>query len=216
MSTSRLLLLAALALVGTNASAALITFDAVVVGETSFGFDGDGDSLDDVIFSTSDPLGFRTAGPGPNQSFINEPGLEGTSLLDPDLRVDFLVGAVNSIAFGFALNSTTEDDFASFSLYDSADNLIASTSLLGLYTLPDGVNRSSFPEGFLSLSFNGLASYGLFDFTSDAGRFIIDNFQGTFGTTEEISVPEPTTLSLLGAALLFASVARRRRRSGRG
>jgi len=35
-----------------------------------------------------------------NQQFIDEPGLEGTSDLDPDLRADFLNGATGSLAFG--------------------------------------------------------------------------------------------------------------------
>ena len=201
-------LLVLLGLLAPGAYGALLTFDEVIAGETTFAFDGDGDGVDDVIFTTTDPGGFNTAGPGANMTYIDEPGLEGTSLLDPDLRVDFLVGAVDSITFGFALNSETEDDFANFYLYDSLDNLIATASQVGLYTLPDGVNRSNFPEGLISLSFSGVASYGLFDFTSDYGRYIIDNMEGTFGTTE---VAEPGTLALLGIGLLGMGLIRQRR-----
>ncbi|MBA2624599.1 MAG: hypothetical protein H0U89_03195 [Acidimicrobiia bacterium] len=84
-----------------------ITFNQVITGARTFSFDGDGDGLPDVIFSTTDPAGFNTTGPGSNQMFINEPGLEGTALLNPDLRVDFLVGAEDSLQFGFALNRTS-------------------------------------------------------------------------------------------------------------
>lgn len=136
-----------LGMLAPNAFGALLTFDEVVAGATTFAFDGDG--VDDVIFTTTDPSVFNTAGPGANMTYIDEPGLEGTSLLNPDLRVDFQVGAVDSLTFGFALNSFTEDEFAFFDLYDSLDNLIASVSQVGLYTFPDGFNRSNFPEGLI-------------------------------------------------------------------
>ena len=48
----------------------------MVIGETSHAFDGDGGNVDDVVFSTTDPLGFNTSGPGVNQQFIDESGLE--------------------------------------------------------------------------------------------------------------------------------------------
>ncbi len=187
--------------------AALLTFDDLITGATSYSFDGDGDLIDDVLFTTTDPFGFNTVGPGSNMSYIHEPGLEGTSLLSPDLRVDFLVGAVGSLSFGFALNSFTEDDTASFYVYDAADNLLASVAQFGLYTLPDGINPSNYPEGYISTSFSGVGSYALFDFTSDFGRYIIDDFEGTFGTTE---VPEPTTLLLLGSGLAGVAALRRK------
>ncbi|MFE4106320.1 PEP-CTERM sorting domain-containing protein [Almyronema epifaneia] len=186
--------------------AAIITFDDLVEDETSFGFDGDGDGIDDVIFSTTDVLGFRTVGPGLNQNFVEEPGLEGTSLLNPDLRVEFLNGAVDSIRFGFALNSLTEGPatFASFSLFNAADSLLASTQVSGLFT-DTALGSSNFPEGEMAVSFSGTAAYGEFNFSSDFGRFIIDNFAGTFGSTEPIaSVPEPLGLS---GFLIFAGLA---------
>ena len=117
-----------MAAISPLASAALVTFDDVVIGETSHAFDSDGDNVDDVVFSTTDPLGFNTTGPGANQQFIDEPGLEGTSDLDPDLRADFLNGATGSLAFGFALNSGVESDdyVASLSVFDAAGNLLGS------------------------------------------------------------------------------------------
>lgn len=188
-----------------SAEAAVITFDELLTGQTSFGFDGDDDGIEDVIFSTTDPAGFNTIGPGANQNFIQEPGLEGTSLISPDLRVDFMNGAVGSISFGYALNSTTEDDQASFSLFDSSDALIASQSSTGVFTSTES-GTSSFPEGSINLNFGGVAAYGIFDFTSDSGRFIIDNFEGTFGSTENITPPEtvPEPASILGLAAIGA------------
>jgi hypothetical protein len=195
-----------------QAQSALITFDDVVVGETTFGFDGDGDAIADVVFSTSDPLGFNTVGPGVNQQFIDEPGLEGTSLLDPDLRVDFLNGAVGPLEFGFALNSSFDSDdlFAAISVFDSAGGLLGSALTVGV------LGDSSFPEGIVSVTFDGTASFATFDFTSEFGRYIIDNFSGTFGSTEEIPdpdpqpVPEPGTLLLLAMGLAGLRLARRR------
>jgi len=186
------------------ASAAVVTFDDLITGQTSYGFDGDSDGIDDVVFSTTDSNGFNTVGPGANQNYINEPGLEGTSELDPDLRVDFTFGATGSLAFGFALNSLVADPafFASFSVFDSNDNLLASQAVQGLFS------PSSFPEGRVSVAFNGTASYGLFNFTSEFGRYIIDNFEGTYGSTE---VPEPGTLALLGLGLAGLGVSRRRK-----
>lgn len=211
----RLLFLCFFAATAPVANAALLTFDDAIVGATTYSFDGDGDSIDDVIFSTTDPTGFLTSGPGPNQSYINEPGLEGTTSLSPDLRVDFLNGAVTNLSFGFSMSfplPTPLNVGVTFSVFDSAGNLINSIFQTADYTLPDGTNPSSYPEALTSLDYSGIASYATFDFSGSSSRYIVDNFSGTFGSTEDITpVPEPTTLALMGLGL--AGISYRRYRS---
>lgn len=160
----------------SSANGAILTFDDLIVGETAYNFDADGDGVADVTFSTTDPYGFNTLGPGTNMTYIQEPGLEGTSLLSEDLRVDFFAGARGRLSFGYALDSYTQDDTASFHVYDAKGNQLASHTETGLYTAtPSGT--SNFPEGDISVDFGGTASYATFDFTSDVGRYIIDNFE---------------------------------------
>lgn len=209
-----LAMLVAGTLVGGPARAALITFDTLVSGVTSYGYDGDGDAINDVIFSTTDPLGFNTVGPGTNMTYIHEPGIEGTSLLNPDLRVDFLRGATGSLMFGYALNSSVSDPlyFASISVFDAGGTALASTSQQGDFTItspPFGL--SSYPEGQISVSFAGVAAYATFDFTSQYGRYILDDFSGTFGSTERPSIPEPATLALFGLGLAGLGFSRRKK-----
>ncbi len=174
--------------------ALVITFDDVIVGATSYGFDSNGDGVEDIIFSTTDPSGFGNFGPGANPTFfIDEPSLEGSTIYD--LRVDFLKGAIDFISFGFALNDTSAGPgaSASFEVYDAVDNLLASDFELGQF-IPTVDGISGFPEGFISTEFPGTAAYALFDFTARYERYAIDNFA--------TRVPEPSTMMLFGLGLI--------------
>lgn len=199
------------------AEAAVVTFDGlfITIGQRSYGFDGDGDAVDDIVFSTMDPSGFFDSGPGPDQLFINEPALEGTSILDPDLRVDFLFGASDNLSFGYAVNHLgiigNNPGDASFEVYDVSNALLASAIVNSIrFALPGG-GLSSFPEGVIDVSFVGTASYALINFRGDNSRFIIDNFEGNFGSSNVLgAIPEPATFLLIGAGMMsFAGMRRR-------
>lgn len=187
----------------------VITFDDAIVGATEYNFDADGDGADDVRFSTNDPLGFNTAGPGANQIFIDEPGLEGTTSLNPDLRVDFLVGAEGSISFGFAISQQADQaDAVTFSVFDAGNVLLGSANGNAVR------GASTFPEGLVNLAFAGVAAYGTFNFDTPASRYIIDNFTGEFGTVDR-GVPEPAIWAqlILGFGIVGGGV--RKLRSAR-
>ncbi|MCP3870213.1 MAG: hypothetical protein GY703_19390 [Gammaproteobacteria bacterium] len=103
----------------TELGSETITFDEAISGLPFFNFDsGDPDDVTDLVFTTTDPFGFNTGGPGPDQLYIQEPGLEGITALNPDLHVDFLQGAVGTIEVGFALIS---DGHATFTAFNQAD-----------------------------------------------------------------------------------------------
>lgn len=192
-------------LMANSANAAVITFDTLVSGVTSYGYDGDSDNINDVIFSTTNPTGFNTVGPGQNMTYIQEPGIEGSSTLDPDLSASFINGATGSFTFSFALLSASSDPayFASINVFDAANNLLGNSSQMGQFT-PTQNGQSSFPEGQVSVSFSGVAAYATLDFASQGGRFILDNFEGIFGSTERpnaSAVPESSNLLLLAMGL---------------
>jgi len=197
----------------SQAAAVTLTFDEVISGETSFSFDADGDNLPDAVFTTTDPGGFNTVGPGPNQLYIEEPGLEGTTTLTPDLKVDFPNGAINSLGFGFAMNAGVEtpDLTVTFRIFDGAGNVLSTTTDTAVFTEPTPPNPSGFPEALVSLIFFGTASYATLDFNdADGSRYIIDNFTGTFGSTEDVSPAGPVTpvptMSSFGVVLMILSL----------
>lgn len=190
----------------SNAIAVTLPFDDAISGATSYSFDADSDGTADAVFSTSDPAGFNTVGPGSNMSYIQEPGLEGTTTLAPDLRVDFPLGAEGSLGFGFALAAVAESPTlnVTFSVYDAADTLLGSVTQLAAYTQPVPPTDSDFPEALVNLSFAGTAAYATFDFDdADAPRYIIDNFNGTFGSTERppLTVKQVPVMGPLGMAI---------------
>jgi hypothetical protein len=193
--------------IATPASAVTITFDDLVTGATSYAYDADGDTIADAIFSTLDPFGFNTVGPGTNQLYIQQPGIEGTQLLPVDLRVDFTIGAINSLGFGFAINAQGEQPGAVlFSVYG------ANNALLGSVLADASQGSSNFPEGLVSLAFSGTAAYATFDFLEASGssRYIIDNFTGRFGSVAGIPEPQVWAQLVMGFGILgFAMRGRR-------
>lgn len=68
-----------------------------------------------------------------------------------------------------------------------------------------GPGPTTFIEGLVNVAFAGTASYGLFDFVSPE-RYIIDNVEGAFGSTEV--VPEPASLALLRFAVRLVVLGR--------
>ncbi|MCF8015314.1 MAG: hypothetical protein K9L65_06365 [Chromatiaceae bacterium] len=187
-----------------------ITFDDAIDAQQSYLFDANSDGEADVIFSTVDTGGFFTAGPGPNQIFVDEPGLEGSTAFTPDLRIDLLRGATGSVSFGYA----TIDTFPGVAqVFNEDDERIADNTFVGGFFDLDteeecsdaSSNCSSFPEGWVDIPFEGTAAYVTVDFDADFsapgltedpdvesefesfGRYIIDNFTFTEAGDQIIS-----------------------------
>ncbi len=193
--------------------AGLITFDDpyVVDGFTSYGYDEDSDNVYEAIFSTTDTRGFTKEGPD-NMSFINTPGIEGRTSNSTELRVDFIIGAITSLSFGFATNNRVDnEDGVLFSVFDSTDTLLASVNQLTVITKPE--IGQIIPEANPTVTFAGIASYAVFDFSNEfADKYIIDNFNVTFGTSEVAHTPEPSTIVLIGIGVIgIAGVTARRK-----
>lgn len=177
--------------VASSARAATVTFDDILSGATLYSYDGDGDGVPDVVFSTPDPSGFNTAGPGPNMLYIDEPGIEGSSQIPESLRVDFTLGATGRLGFGFALCTTSETSGVRFVIYDSAGGVLSDTLTTATYSTMPGGGRSNFPEAMVDVAFPGVAAYATFTFTNttaadpgSCGRYLLDTFTGTFGSSE--------------------------------
>lgn len=162
----------------------LITFSTNVFGETSYGFDGNNDGISDVVFTTTSSSAFSPFGPGPNQSYIQQPGLGTSSLLRTDMKAYFIEGATDQINFGFALSTFTVSDsyYAEVRIFDEDDNLLGTQTVVADFT-STRFGNSFFPEGEIDITFSGVASYMELSFTSQFGAFIIDNFEGEFTTS---------------------------------
>ena len=193
-------------------NAVTVTFDGATDGVTTFGFDADGDTVDDAVFSSLTGQPFSVTGPGPNQLFIQEPGLVAGIVADPEFRVDFPNGAATSAGYSFALSvfcfSAGPVDpslFGSIEVFDAADNSLGFASAEPVCTVtPDPSGYSSFVEAEVSVTFSGLASYAIIDFGPvSAGEFIVDNFnyEGRFGSTEPVP-SMPISLLLLTMLML--------------
>ena len=197
------------ALMTQLAGAATVTFDDFSGGQPSFTYDADEDGVVDATWTAINGQNLDPVGPGPNQLYIQEPGLEGlVDGTDAEIRVDFSFGAVNSIGYSFALQygcngigSVDAGLVGSISVYDSADTLLSTATAEATCTDTSGLGDvgpgySTFVEAEVSTAFNGTASYALIDFPQSvwdatATNFIIDNFEGTYGSVER-TPPVPT------------------------
>ncbi|MCK5524548.1 MAG: hypothetical protein KAI83_15565, partial [Thiomargarita sp.] len=112
---------------------AIITFDDPTVNSGTTSYSPNGNSM---VVSTTDPGGFNPFGPGSNMSYINEPGIEGTTLLNEDIRVTFPQnGANKSIRFGFALCTGIGNAYGvTFKVFDKNDTELASVFQLADFT----------------------------------------------------------------------------------
>jgi len=206
--------LATLSTSAYSVSAQVIGFESLVPSQTMFEVDINNDGINDVLFSTTDPGGFGNSGPDPNaQVFASGLLLESSSLPDPDIRVDFLGGAIDQLQFGFILLTDVSDldQGLQLDVFDQSGQPLSSTfqpgEILPL-TVTAATGMSQNPEGQMTVSFEGVASYALLDATTTGTRFAIDTFSGTFLTAE--AIPEPSALALIGLGGAICLVQRRK------
>lgn len=199
--------LVSIALLNNNAlqAATVIGFESgVISGATSYGFDSNGDSKDDVIFSTEDPAGFtnEVVDPELQLDFIGGAVLGGSTANPPNLRVDFVNGVSDFFSFHYVFFGT-EFNQVDVSVFDSNNNLLLFSS-----SPPSGGSLSSpsLPNGGISLNYTGIASYALIDVSNGISpRYGIDEFQGTFSSNDLSEFDRSTAIPVPAAAWLFGS-----------
>lgn len=193
-------------IVATPATAQTITFDDAISGIPIYGYDSDGDTVADVIFTTP-TAAFFTTGPGEPQAYIDEPGLGSGTDVGPEMRVDFLNGLTGAFGFGYAVDQVDDAPLAlQFGLFDSSNNLLA-------FAASDAfVGGSNFAENWVGLTFSGTAAYGLFDFNEGLfDAYIIDNVTLGSAVPPPGAVPEPGTWLMMVGGLGAAGLGMRRR-----
>lgn len=188
----------------TNVFAVTLDFEDFTGNANFYSFDVDSDGNEDITFTCA--VNFNNTGPGPNPQLysFNRGLMPGNA----DVRVDFLNQAANRIAFGYAINDdfnsvapvgTTSTGGVRLKVYDADDNLLGELSNYGKsFAVPDsGGQNSKFAENRLEVNFDGAAAYAIFSMivTIDATAYFIDNFTGTFGSTEIALIQAATSIS---------------------
>lgn len=203
-----------LVLLAAPAVATVITFDDFVPnGSPRYAYDDNGDGKPDVVFTGRGPLG--RVGPGPDQLYVSEPGLEGGDFdIDPNadpttLRIDFPFGARDRLAFGFALTYyDPRFPAVQVDVFDAGGRIVGRGVEYADFTSGPGFDESAFPEGLFSVRLSGVGAYALLAFSGfPEDRFIIDNVTTTLGTSTVPApgLPEPGTLALALAAAAGAA-----------
>jgi hypothetical protein len=195
-------------LISHSLQAANIRFESgVVVGSNSYGFDSNDDSVDDVIFSTTDPLGFANENLYLNNpeffaGTINAAVLSVSTNNNPSLRVDFING-VQAFTFHYIFFSSTGHQ-VNVDVFDSNHNLLGSSFAPALST---HANHNTLPNAIFRVPFSGTASYAFINASgNDSARFGIDDFQGLFSSNDLPKFNIPSAIPIPAAAWLFVPV----------
>lgn len=201
------LTLAALFFFSVNAFAVNITFDGIANGVSTFSYDADSDGTADAVFTKFDGGVWNFGGPT-QSNYVTRPGLTAFSSDGDEIRVDFSNGAKTSVGFSFARNDacvgrsvgyTNAAESAQLRVYDSTNTLLGTATVIPECTLNV---LGSFIEGQVTVTFTGTASYAVVDFQGSTA-YILDNFNGTFGSSE-IAPAAPAPIPTLGEwAMIF-------------
>lgn len=213
-------LISAALLISNSLQAAVIRFgDSVVVGSSSHGVNTNSDSIDDVIFSTTDPLGFSNENPYLDNPEFYADYLAGAVLgisTNNNIRVDFVNG-VRGFAFNYAfLPSSYGDNQVRVDVFDNSDSLLGSSSSS---KYGPSLNINYAPNSIFYSSFLGTASYALINASGNGlDRFGIDDFQSTFSPNDRpelnfsSAIPIPATVWLFAPVILGLAGIRRRKK----